>query len=58
MSGIVLGDLVTGEEVGCSICCPRLSRLQEELAVLFFEQGLEGGDVVGRASVEDGVGWG
>lgn len=55
--GIVLGNLATGEEVGSGIYYPSLSRLREELAVLFFEQGLESEKVVGRASVEDWVGW-
>ena len=53
--GVVFGAGTAGEEVGCCFWSATLCGLGEQLEVLGFEDGAEGGEVIVREGVE-GVG--
>lgn len=53
--GVVFGDWVAGEEVGCYFWGAILCGLREELAVLILEEGAEGREIFGGDGVEEWV---
>ena len=53
--GVVFGNLVAGEEVGCYFWGAILGNLREELAILILEEGAEGREIIGGDGVEEWV---
>lgn len=52
---MVFRNELTREEGGCCLCSARLSGLREELEVLGFKQGAEGGEAAGGESAKERV---
>ena len=53
--GVIFGNWVAGEDVGCRFWGAVLCDLREELSVLIFKEGAEGGDIIGRDGVKEWV---
>lgn len=53
--GVVFGNWVTGEEVGCCFWGAILCGFREELEVLILKDRAKGGEIVGGDGVEEWV---
>ena len=56
LGAFVVGNRVTGKEIGCDFWGAGFSDLSVELAVLLVEKSTEGGEVFGGDGVEEKVG--